>query len=634
MLHWEQGAESETPGLLRDSHHTLPTHPWGSSANWARLSLSAALLMSWSSVLAAGVLDRSAEDALYREQLVALADKCGELGLTQQDKTSRDWFAPRDPRRHYLYLPPAVDPARVTQDAPQLLQSWYARLTELRRTRAQRLFDLARQQVERGDEGSAYRLLHEVLHEDIEHAEARRILGYTRGDRGWSRPFRRPSRRRTRGPHPLLGWADGQHWNIDSEHFELTTNLSVRGGQQVATYLERVYAVWQQLFYEYWSVPGRLAARFQGEDQPLGPDRTFAVVLFADRAEYLRQLSRSEPQIEMSVGYYSQSHKMAFFYAGDEATRTTWVHESTHQFFQESGTATPLVGERGNFWAVEGVALYMESLSDRDTFMTTGGADADRLQYARYRKLSEGIFVPIDDLVKLGRKQVQQDPNIRQLYSQCAGLSHYFLHADEERLWHPFINYLTAVYRGVGQPETLRTEVNRSYEQLEQGYRDFLNVTDADLAFVDKNIRNLCLGHTAITDAGLQHVRGCEQLRWLDLSFTEATDAGLACLADARLLEQLSLEKTRITDQGLGHLTQLRQLEELDLSQTSISDAALPKLSGLSRLKVLWLTGTQITDEGLPALSSLRKLEQLDTDGTRVTPAALEQLSKQLPNLK
>ncbi len=478
------------------------------------------------------------------------------------------------------------------------------------------------------------RLLHEVLHEDPDQADARRILGYTRSERGWSRPFRRPSRRRTRGAHPQFGWASNQYWSIDSEHFDLTTNLSVRGGQQVATYLERVHAVWRQLFYEYWSVPGRLAARFQGEDQSLGPDHTFSVVLFADRDEYVRQLSRSEPQIEMSVGYYSQSHKMAFFYAGDDATRPTWVHESTHQFFQESGNVAPLVGEQGNFWAVEGVALYLESLSDRDSYVTTGGADADRLQYARFRKLSEGYYVALGDLVGYGRERIQKDPNIRQLYSQCAGLSHYFLHGDEGRMWRPFIDYLATVYRGVGQPETLQLELDRGYPQLDQGYQDFLNVTDADLAFVDKSIRNLCLSHTAITDTGLQHVQGCDQLRWLDLSFTAATDAGLACVADARLLEHLNLEKTRITDQMLDRVTDLRQLEELDLSQTDISDAAMPKLSSLSRLQVLWLTGTQVTDEGLRALTALRSLQQLDVDGTRVTPAALDQLRKRLPKLK
>ncbi len=620
--------------MLADSQVKKRGVVGGVGSRWTRLLFCAALLAmplrAWGSALP----NRSAADAQFREQLTALADKCEELGLADQEAASRHWFVPRDPRRHYLFLPTESDQTRPAADAPQLVQFWYARFMQRRREQAARLFELARAQVDSGDEGSAFRLLHEVLHEDPDHAEARRILGYSRGERGWSRSFRRPARRRTRGTHPLFGWASNQYWNIDSEHFELTTNLSVRGGQQVATYLERVHAVWQQLFYEYWSVPGRLAARFHGDDASLGPDHTFSVVLFSDRDEYVRQLSRSEPQIGLSVGYYSQGHKTAFFYAGDDETRPTWVHESAHQFFQESGIAAPLVGDRANIWALEGVALYMESLHDHGGYATTGGADADRLQYARFRRLSEGYYVPLTELVGLGRQQIQHDPKIRELYSQCAGLAHFFLHADQGRLWRPFIRYLSTVYRGVGQRESLQSEMDVAYEQLDQQYQEFLNVSDSDLAFAEKDIRHLCLTHTSVTDAGLRHIASCNQLRWLDLSFTAATDAAVAGVAGARQLQQLNLEKTHITDEAISTIAQLRQLEELDLSQTAVSDAGLSKLSRLTRLKVLWLTGTQVTDEGLSALETLRGLEQLDLEGTRTTSAAVDQLRRRLPNLK
>ncbi len=601
---------------------------------WGR-ALSVFVLL-WAAIAGADLpaADRREGDEAFRHELAALADKCDELNLPEQGSLCRAWLIERDPRRHYLFLPATIDATRPKPDDPQLIRFWHARFTQLRTAQADRLFELARSQAEAGQEGDAYRLLHEVLHEHPDHAEARRILGWKRSDRGWDRSFQRPSRRRTRGPHPQFGWASNQHWSIDSEHFELTTNLSVRGGQQVATYLERVYAVWQQLFYEYWSVAGRLAARFQGGDQSLGPDRTFSVVLFADRAEYVRQLSRSEPQIELSVGYYAQSHKTAFFYAGDDTARPNWAHESTHQFFQESGVAAPQVGEQNNYWAIEGVALYMESLIDRNAYAVTGGADADRLQFARYRKLSEQYYVPLQQLVALGRQQIQQDPKIRELYSQCAGLAHLLMHGDDGRLWRPFTNYLTSVYRGVGQTQTLSSETGREYDDLDQAYQAFLNVTDADLVFLDPGIRSLCLGHTSVTDAGLQHIRDCNQLRWLDLSFTSASDAGVAWLGDLKLLEQLNFEKTKITDRTVELVGDLRQLEELDLSQTLITDAGLKHLSRLSQLSILWLTGTQVTDEGLTALAPLRSLEQLELEGTRVTPAALDQLRKRLPNLK
>ena len=462
----------------------------------------------------------------------------------------------------------------------------------------------------------------------------RRILGYRRGKRGWNRLFRRPERQRTRGSHPQFGWTSNQYWNVDSEHFDLTTNLSARAGQQAATFLERVHDVWQQLFYEYWSVPGRLTERFQGEDKSLGPDRTFSVVLFRDREEYVRQLARSEPQIGSSVGYYAHTHKTAFFYGGDEAARSTWIHESTHQFFQESGTVAPRVGQQGNFWIIEGIALYMESLIDHDTWATTGGVDADRLQFARFRKLSEGYYVPLSELVEYGSAQVQKNEEIRQIYSQSAGLSHFFMHGEEGRMMRPLIEYVKTVYRGAAQRQTLELEVGTGYAQLDSGYQAFLNVTDADLVFLNRGVRNLCLGHTAVTDTGLEHVRGCTELQWLDLSFTAVGDAGLVRCAEASKLQQLNLEQTRITDRALDTVSGFRQLQELDLSQTAVTNQGLAELESLSRLEVLWLTGTQITDEGLSALSSLRNLEQLDVEGTRVTPAALDQLRKRLPKLK
>ena len=365
-----------------------------------------------------------------------------------------------------------------------------------------------------------------------------------------------------------------------------------------------------------------------------GRSAAFDVVLFKDRDDYVAQLSRSEPQIELSVGYFSQSHKTAFFYAGDDSARTTWVHEATHQFFQESGEVAPMVGERSNCWVVEGVALYMESLSDHGGYLTTGGVDADRLQYARYRLLSEGYYVPLEKLVAYGREQLQKDPDLTKLYSQCAGLAHCFMDTDQGQQIRPFINYLRTVYRGVGQLETLSGESGKSYGELDQLYRGSLDVTDADLAYVDRRVRNLCLSHTQVTDAGLSHVRGLDQLLWVDLSFTDTGDAGLANLVEAQQLNQLSLEKTRITSAGLDMVGAFRQLEELDLSQTALGDDDLPKLARLTRLKVLWLTGTQVTDAGLAALAPLRNLAQLEIANTAVTPTGIAELKKRLPKLK
>jgi hypothetical protein len=599
------------------------------------VALLAALVLGASNVARGADLEgRGAADSEFRAQLAVLAEKCDELGLQEQAQISRGWFVPRDPRRLYLFLPPPVDSTRLPADASQLVRFWHEKFTELRQQQAKRLFALAGKQIEAGHEAAAYRLLHEVLHEDPEHARARWGLGYARGDRGWRHVAQRPSRRRNRGPHPQFGWPSNRYWQVDSEHFELTTNLGAREGRQVAEYLERVYGVWQQVFYSYWSVPGRLAARLEGDDKSLGPQRTFNVVLFRDQDEYVRQLSPLVPQIGMSTGFYAHGRKTSFFYAGDELARPTWVHESTHQFFQETGTVAPGVGERNNFWVVEGVALYMESLTDRGLYVTTGGADAERLQYARFRRLSEGYYVPLESLVDYGRDQLQRDPDIRKLYSQAAGLTHFLIHGEQVRRLQPFVDYLRAVYRGVGRRQTLELELGERYAQLDSAYVDFLDVEDAELAFVDPAVQSLCLAHTGVTDEGLTKIPECTQLRWLDLSFTEVSDDGLARFAAAGQLDQLNLERTRITDAALDTVAGFRKLQELDLSQTAVTDEGIRKLSRLSQLQILWLTGTQVTDEGLSALTSLRDLQQLDVQSTRVTPAALETLRRRLPKLK
>ena len=174
----------------------------------------------------------------------------------------------------------------------------------------------------------------------------------------------------------------------------------------------------------------------------------------------------------------------------------------------------------------------MESLRDRGGYLTTGGVDADRLQYARYRRLNEDYYVPLETLVAYGREQLQKDADLPKLYSQCAGLAHFFL--DTDRRVSRLDRSSTTCARCIeewAKSETLSGEFGKSYGELDQLYRESLDVTDEDLAYVDRRVRNLCLGHTQVTDAGLSRVRGLDQLLWLDLSFTDTGDAGLANFA-------------------------------------------------------------------------------------------------------
>ncbi len=86
------------------------------------------------------------------------------------------------------------------------------------------------------------------------------------------------------------------------------------------------------------------------------------------------------------------------------------------------------------------------------------------------------------------------------------------------------------------------------------------------------------LGGTAITDAALETLAGCGELRKLNLSNTAVTDAGLAQLAGLEKLEVLNLYGTGIGDAGLAHLSGLTNLRELYLWQTAVTADAVAAL--------------------------------------------------------
>ena len=93
------------------------------------------------------------------------------------------------------------------------------------------------------------------------------------------------------------------------------------------------------------------------------------------------------------------------------------------------------------------------------------------------------------------------------------------------------------------------------------------------LAKADSSTTDLDLKSTAVTDAGLEYLKGLSALRWLYLDNTKITDAGLEHLKGLTALELLSLEHTQITDAGLEHLKGLPTLRSLLLHNTRVTEA-------------------------------------------------------------
>ena len=583
----------------------------------------------------------AAEAASFSDQLATLAAKCDELGLKREAEITRGWIVLRHPARQYLFLPTASDPTAPPAGASMAAKFWYAKFRQHRAGQARALFDESKQAIEKQEPARSYQLLHEVLREDPDHAEARRILGYVKRSSQWTTPeWERMSARPGAVPHPVLGM---KYWRVDAPHFEIVTNGPKHEGLEAARQLENLHALWRQIFYRYWANQEGLAARFAGGNEPLAPPRPkMQVVVFKTREEYVAALAPTHPQIAITLGIYLDRDHKSFFYAGDTSVYPTWYHEATHQLFQE---AVPGVadspGEERNFWALEAAALYMESLksapaSHREGCWTVGGCEADRLQFARYRALSGDFYEPLGRLATHGRTQIQESPDIRKLYAQAAGLAHFLIDGDGGKHRDAFTDLLTVIYQGDDQPDSLSKAAGVSYEQLDEQFRSFLDVTDDDLAHIPdvSSIRNLSLGRTSVTDAGLAHLAGCKNLEWLDLSLTSVGNEGLKSLAASDRLKQLFLEGTTVSDAGLAAVATFKQLEELDLSKLQITDDGLAHVANLKNLKILYLTGSPITDTGLAHLRGLKQLETLETTGTQVTPEGLKKLKVSLPKLQ
>lgn len=160
-------------------------------------------------------------------------------------------------------------------------------------------------------------------------------------------------------------------------------------------------------------------------------------------------------------------------------------------------------------------------------------------------------------------------------------------------------------------------------------------VTDAGLVhlrekpyFVDLN-----LDGTAVTDAGLDAVNKIRTLVVLSLNNTRVTDAGLAKLKSLDNLYRLHVMETAIGDDGLTHLKQLKTLSYLDLTKTKVTGDGLRHLTDVRELRSLFLNGTATDDRGLKHLAGIKSLTTLWVKDTNVTPAGIKELKAALPGL-
>lgn len=122
----------------------------------------------------------------------------------------------------------------------------------------------------------------------------------------------------------------------------------------------------------------------------------------------------------------------------------------------------------------------------------------------------------------------------------------------------------------------------------------------------------------------------------VSVDFLKAVNQGddntIASLAPIyKNIAQLDLARTRITDAAFQNIAQMPRLTHLDLRKTKITDVGIAQLIALKNLISLNLYGTEITDEAVASLSAIKTLKSITIFESKMTEAGVSKIKAALP---
>jgi hypothetical protein len=165
---------------------------------------------------------------------------------------------------------------------------------------------------------------------------------------------------------------------------------------------------------------------------------------------------------------------------------------------------------------------------------------------------------------------------------------------------------------------------------LEDASFDGTAITNAGVAHLRglTNLRSLNLLGTRVTDDGLKHLTGLTKLRLLVLAPAVTAD-GLRSLKGLPI-EELGISHSQVRH-DLGVLKEFPRLRRLSAEDLALTDAMVPLLTDLKALEGLNLQDNRITDDGLQKFAALKGLKEPNVFQNPVTDAGLDKLRKALP---
>ncbi len=451
----------------------------------------------------------------FSESLEKLSQFCDDKGFSDAATSIRTLTSPSKTNGIEVKpLPRQVQP-KLPADLPKDERDWRSQLRFLRNDYAKDLYALSRRSLRAGYPSFAYNTLREVALHNPDHRTARQLLGYKRLGDQWVTPYYARMLRSGKVWHDTFGWlpkthvkryTDGQRyykrrwistakeaelrrsfhnaWEIRTDHYLIKTNYSLERGVELGKTLEDFHRFFHQTFASFFNTPEQMQKLFEG---PLnghgnwGPARPMKVHYYSTREEYNQRLRKKIPQIAITNGLYLTDNRTAHFFHADNpktSADATLFHEATHQLFFESQPINRRIGEKENFWIVEGIACYMESFKRELNGFSLGDPHYIRFQAARIRYLENKYYVPLAEFASIGMMPFQSDQkNISKNYSQASGLSLFFMHYDDGRYRDALIEHLSQIYsvntRRYPRVQSLAELTEVRFEELDRQYIEY-----------------------------------------------------------------------------------------------------------------------------------------------------------------
>ncbi len=508
----------------------------GKHFRWLGLLLAVGLLGAVTADARAGSTRRSENSldrlrAQHRElhsrlksDLLRLAQVCAREGLVDAVVVVERSLKPfASPHLRSRKLPTKIQ-SEIRTDLSTTERGWRIKLRDLHREYAKDLYILSRRVLHAGHPSHAYDLIREVAHYDPDNKSARKLLGFVRQGDEWMTPYAARMLRERRVWHRDFGWLPKSHveryekgerlfrgrwisaakeselrrkfengWEIRTEHYLIKTNHSLERGVRLAEALEDYHRFFFQTFASFFNTRQQMQKLFAGSN-PLRRNaaipKPYKIHYYRTREEYRRALIRELPQlgasqISITNGLYHTASRTAYFFNDPKGdNEATLFHEATHQLFYESQQRDRPIAEQSDFWIVEGIACYMESFRRENGNFSAGDPRFIRFDAARYRRLVDDYYVPLEKLTRMSMHAFQHDPNISRNYSQASGLAHFLMHYEDGRYRDAMIRHLSQIYNAnlrqisVQSLEQL-TEV--SFADLDRQYLHYLKGIQADL---------------------------------------------------------------------------------------------------------------------------------------------------------